>query len=241
MSRPNKRQYATHKAESGHKRENPLRDVILGGQDGLVNSLGIILGVSAVSDDVHILIATVLAALFAESIAMGAVAYTSAIAQKDYYEAERKKEEWEVDNQPEMEREEVREIYAEKGFSGKVLDEIVQTLTANKKIWVDIMMKEELNLQPVETRAVLKSAVIVFFATAIGHFLPLIPFFFTAHLQAVILAIVISGLTLFGTGVYQAVTLIGSWWKVGLKMVLIGLGAATIGYFIASLFHTGVG
>src|SRR5579864_8703359 len=91
IKRPTVEAFAQHKEEEGHKLGNPLRDVILGGQDGLVNSLGIILGVSAASGDTHVLIATVLAAAFAESISMGAVAYTSAMSQKDYYESERKK------------------------------------------------------------------------------------------------------------------------------------------------------
>src|SRR5579872_2939960 len=90
--RPTKEEFQRHKnEEEQHKRENPLRDVILGGQDGLVNALGIILGVSAASSDVRILIATVLAATFAESLSMGAVAYTSAMASLDHYESEKHK------------------------------------------------------------------------------------------------------------------------------------------------------
>ena len=76
---------------------NPLRDVILGGQDGLVNALGIILGFLAVSSDIHVMMATVLAATFAESVSMGAVAYTSAMSQKDYYESERRKAQKEIE------------------------------------------------------------------------------------------------------------------------------------------------
>src|SRR5207253_390738 len=112
-----------------HKLNNPLRDIILGGQDGLVNALGIILGIAAVTSDNHILIATVLAATCAESISMGAVAYTSALAQKAHYESERKKEMKEIEEVPEMEREEVRQIFEQKGFTGHVLEEIVETIT----------------------------------------------------------------------------------------------------------------
>ena len=98
MTRPTSEAFANHKREKAHKLENPLRDVILGGQDGLVNALGIILGIAAVTSDVRILIATVLAATCAESISMGAVAYTSALAQKDHYESERQKEIKEIEN-----------------------------------------------------------------------------------------------------------------------------------------------
>ncbi len=227
----------THRENERHKRDNPLRDVILGGQDGLVNALGIVLGVSAATSDVKILIATVLAATFAESLSMGAVAYTSAMSQKDHYDSERTKEMREVEEIPEIEKLEIKEIYAAKGFKGKVLQEIVDTITADKKAWVDIMMAEELNLTPVDTKEVLKSAVIVTIATGIGHMIPLLPFFVTSHQSGIILSLIFSAVTLFAVGAYQALTLVGSWWKSGIRMILIGIGAAVIGYFIARLFH----
>src|SRR5580692_2553581 len=121
-NRPSSAEFRKHQRQEKHKKENPLRDVILGGQDGLVNALGIILGVMAASNDVRILIATVLAATIAESFSMGAVAYTSALSQRDYYDSERKKEIDEVEKVPEMEKEEIRRIYERKGFSGEVLE-----------------------------------------------------------------------------------------------------------------------
>src|ERR1700722_8628359 len=123
VTRPTDSEFRKHQRQEKHKKENPLRDVILGGQDGLVNALGIILGVMAASSDVKILIATVLAATIAESLSMGAVAYTSALSQRDYYESEKKKERYEVEHEPEMEKEEVRRIYEQKGFKGKILEQ----------------------------------------------------------------------------------------------------------------------
>lgn len=238
LARPTQEAFAHHKNhQETHKLDNPLRDVILGGQDGLVNALGIILGIAAVTPDVRILIATVLAATAAESLSMGAVAYTSALAQKDHYESERRKEIKEIEEYPEMEKEEIRQIFEQKGFEGKVLEEIVQTISSNKKIWLNVMMSEELNLHPINTRDVLKSSVIVTIATAIGHLIPLVPFFFVAHQTGIILSLIISALVLFAVGWYQAVTLVGTWWKSGLRMVLIGIGAALLGYLIARLFQ----
>ena len=72
-----------------HRQTNWLRDVILGGQDGLVNILGIILGVIAGGGSNTVLLATGFAAAFTESISMGAVGYTSALSERDYYAAER--------------------------------------------------------------------------------------------------------------------------------------------------------
>lgn len=225
------------KKQENHKSGNSLKDVILGGQDGLVNALGIILGISAAGGDINILVATVLAATFAESLSMGAVAYTSALSQKDYYNSERAREAREVEKIPEIEKEELKRIYQKKGFEGRALEEIVQTISKDKKIWVDIMMTEELKIEPVDSRDILKSSVVVTIATTVGHLIPLLPFFFLRHQDSLIMAVIISALTLFAVGAYQALTLTGSWVKSGLRMVLIGLAAAFIGYFIARLFH----
>ena len=239
LLRPTEEEFLKHKFEQRelHKKENSLRDVILGGQDGLVNALGIILGVMVATADVKVLIATVIAATIAESISMGAVAYTSALAQRDYYLSERAIESEEVDKFPEMEKEELRRIYEEKGIKGKALEEIIDVISSDKKIWLDVMMAEELQIAPVNTKDVLKSSVIVTIATAIGHIIPLIPFFFFDPGASLITAIIISTITLFAVGIYQAVTLVGSWWKSGLRMVLIGMGAAFAGFLIAKLFH----
>ncbi len=236
IERPTAEAFALHKQQEKHKKENPLRDVILGGQDGLVNALGIILGVIAVTSDTRILLATVLSAAVAESISMGAVAYTSAVAQQDFYESERQKALAEIREVPHMEKEEVRRIFEKKGFSGHTLEEIVQTVTSDEKLWLHTMMTEELSMHPIRTNTILKSSVIVTIATAIGHLIPIVPFFFLPQHPSLVASIVVSAFALFATGVYQAVTLVGSWWKNGVRIMVIGLSAALIGYAIAHLF-----
>jgi VIT1/CCC1 family predicted Fe2+/Mn2+ transporter len=221
-----------------HRKANRLRDVILGGQDGLVNILGIVLGVIAGGGSHTVLIATGFAAAITESISMGAVGYTTTIADRDYYHAERNREISELDETPEAERQEIREIYAAKGFAGDLLDRVVETITANRDRWLSTMMDEELHLQPVETSDALRSSVVVTIATLIGHLIPLLPFLWMARAPAVVLAIVLSALVLFGVGVYSSVTLVGDWRVNGLKMVVIGLGAAAVGFGIGHLFHT---
>jgi len=221
-----------------HRRTNWLRDVILGGQDGLVNILGIILGVIAGGGTKTVLLAAGFAAAITESISMGAVGYTSTVSERDYYEAERAREAAEIDTMPAAERQEIRDIYATKGFSGELLDRVVDTITSNRDRWLETMMNEELRLQPVENSAIFRSATVIFIATLIGHLIPLLPFVWLPRTPALILAIVLSALALFGVGVYSAVTLVGDWRKSGLKMVLIGLGAAAIGFLIGRLFNT---
>ncbi|HKF55745.1 MAG TPA: VIT1/CCC1 transporter family protein [Blastocatellia bacterium] len=220
-----------------HSTTNSLRDVILGGQDGLVNMLGIALGVVAANGSTHVLIVTGVAAAITESISMGAVAYTSFGSDRDFYLAQKQRERSEIDTEPEVEREEIREIYAAKGFKGQLLEDVVSTITSNRETWVDTMMDEELRLQPVERRSLIQSALVVTLATLIGHLIPLVPFMIAARTPAIILAIGLSAITLFAVGVYSAKTLVGDWRKSGIQMTAIGLGAAAAGFLIGRLFQ----
>ena len=220
-----------------HRQGNWLRDVILGGQDGLVNILGIILGVIAGGGSNTVLLSAGFAAAITESISMGAVGYTSSVSERDYYEAERGREQSEIETMPQAERQEIRDIYAAKGFSGDLLENVVDTITANRDTWLGTMMDEELHLQPVKNSDILRSSVVITVATLIGHLIPLLPFVWMARTPALILAIALSAVVLFGVGAYSAVTLVGDWRTNGPKMVAIGLGAAGIGFLIGNLFH----
>jgi vacuolar iron transporter family protein len=225
-------------APEHHSTTNSLRDVILGGQDGLVNMLGIALGVVAAAGSTHVLIVTGLAAAITESISMGAVAYTSFGSDRDFYLAQKQREQNEIQTEPDREREEIREIYAAKGFKGQLLEDVVSTITSNRETWVSTMMDEELRLQPVARQSLVQSAVIVTVATLIGHLIPLVPFMIVPRTPAIILAIALSAVTLFAVGVYSAKTLVGDWRKSGIQMVTIGLGAAALGFLIGRLFQS---
>lgn len=220
-------------AHEPHRTGNRLRDVILGGQDGLVNMLGIILGVVAAGGSTTVLIGAGLAAAITESISMGAVAYTSTLSDRDYYRAEEAREREEMRTVPEVEREEVRQIYAAKGFRGPQLDMVVNTITSDPEVWLRVMMEEELHLQPVDTTDVLRSAAIVTIACLIGHLLPLVPFMILARAPAVIVSLLLSAVTLFGVGAYGALTRIGDWRTAGLRMAAIGLGSAALGFLVS--------
>jgi predicted membrane protein (TIGR00267 family) len=148
------------------------------------------------------------------------------------------REQSEIEAKPDDEREEVREIYAAKGFKGQLLEDVVSTITSNRETWVSTMMNEELHLQPVAQQSLVQSAVVVTVATLIGHFIPIVPFMIAARTPAIVWSIVLSAVTLFGVGVYSAKTLVGDWRKSGLQMLAIGLGAAALGFWIGRLFHT---
>lgn len=214
-----------------------LRDVILGGQDGLVNILGIILGVMAGGGSRAVLLSAGFAAAMTESLSMGAVGYTSTSADRDYYAAQTVIEEAAVRDDSEMELHEVRELYRNRGFTGPLLDQVVATLTANPDKWVRTIMEDERHLQPVGRNDVTRSSTVITAATLVGHLIPLVPFLFLASGPALAVGISLSALVLFAVGVYSSITRVGAWWKNGSKMVLIGLGAAGVGFLIGRLFN----
>ena len=139
-----------HTRHDPHRRASRLADIILGGQDGLVNVLGVILGVAAATSDARIVLVAGLAATFAESISMGAVAYTSTMAESAFYESERAREYRHIAQVPELERQEIYEIYQKKGFGDELLEYIVETITADQDTWVEVMMAEEHRLSPTD-------------------------------------------------------------------------------------------
>src|SRR5512139_33085 len=201
-----------------HKRASALSDIILGGQDGLVNVLGVILGVAAATQDPRIVLIAGLAATFAESVSMGAVAYTSTMADADFYESEREREYRHIQEMPHLEREEVRAIYSEKGFKGDLLTRIVDTITANQDIWVTVMMAEEHRLMPINRRHALRSALVVGAAAIAGSLIPLVPFFLLPVDLGIWVSILGTAVVLFGAGAYKARLTVGHPWKSGLEM-----------------------
>lgn len=224
-----------HNHYDPHRQASSLSDIILGGQDGLVNVLGVILGVAAATSDPRIVIVAGLAATFAESVSMGAVAYTSTLADSDLYEAERAREHRHILQVPTLERQEIREIYARKGFDGPLLDQIVDTITADKDVWVAVMMAEELQLAPTDRKQALRSALIVGLAAIVGSLIPLAPYFFLPVGMSMWLSIVIAALTLFVVGAYKARRTVGHPGKSGLEMAVIGTVSALVGYAVGAL------
>jgi VIT1/CCC1 family predicted Fe2+/Mn2+ transporter len=228
---------ALHTQIDPHRRGPALAHVILGGQDGLVNVLGVILGVAAATDSVRIVLAAALAAAFAESISMAAVAYTSSVAEGDLYASERAREYRHVRAAPSIEREEVRALYASKGFDGVLLDRIVDTITANEDVWVAVMMAEEHHLVRVDRRTSLRSSLVVGVAAMVGSLLPLLPFLLLGIRMASWAAVALSAGVLFALGAYKAKVTIGHPWKAGIEMAIIGTVSALAGYLVGAAFH----
>lgn len=213
-----------------------LADITLGGQDGLVNALGVILGVAAASSDPRIVIAGGFAATFAESISMGAVAYTSTVADHDHYRAELERERREIRDMPEVEEHEVRTIFANWGFTGGLLEGAVAQVIENEEAWVEVMMRNELKLRPIQNHSALRTALVVGFSAVVGSVIPLLPFLLLPLDAAVPVSLAASALALFGVGAYKARITVGRPLRSGVQMAVIGIVSALAGYFIGTLF-----
>jgi len=225
-----------HTKGDPHRRATGLSDIILGGQDGLVNVLGVILGVAAATSDARIVMVAGLAAAFAESVSMAAVAYTSTVADSDIYESEREREYRHIATVPELERQEIYEIYQKKGIQADLLDQIVDTITANREVWVKVMMAEEHQLTPVDRRQAFRSAVVVGLAAIIGSLIPLAPFALLSVKISMLISIVVAAMTLFFVGFFKARLTVGSPGRSGFEMALIGTVSALVGYVVGMVF-----
>jgi len=217
-----------------HSRATFLSNFILGSQDGLVNVLGIVLGLAAATSDIRLIFVAALAALGAESISMGAVAYTSTVAKQKHYLKEVEREKLEMKEVPKKEREEVRGILKRWGYTGRELENLTDRIAKNPKAMLEFMMSFELDLSPVERSEPMYSFLTVLFSTVVGSTIPIIPFILLTNniLAGAITSVIISGIVLFIIGYYEAKTTVGSIWRSGLQMAIIGLTAGVAGYLI---------
>ncbi len=217
-----------------HLRPTQLSDFILGCQDGLVNVLGILLGLTAATTDVRVFFVAALAALGAESISMAAVAYTSTYARRRVYLKELSREGQEMKDVPKREREEVRQVFRGWGYEGRELEDLTDRIARKPKAMLEFMMSNELNLVPVDKSEARRSFMVVGSSTVFGSIIPLVPYLFVGSniLNGTLASVVFSGGVLFLIGAYEAKTTVGSLLRSGLQMALIGLTAGLAGYLI---------
>ncbi len=208
-----------------------LRDFILGGQDGLVNVLGLVLAVASATNSVNVVFIASLAALFSESISMGAVAYTSQKTSNEYFQKELARKTKLIETQPKIQKEIVRTIYKEKGFSSVQLEEITSVLTSNKQVWLNTLMKEELNLSYTKEDP-FTSALMVGISAVVGSAIPIIPFLFAPVSIAMWYSLIISIITLFVAGAIKSKLTIGNWVRGGIELAIIGTASAILGFVI---------
>lgn len=221
-----------------------LEDFVYGSTDGAVTTFAVVAGVVGASLSPSIVLILGFANLLADGFSMAIGNYLAAKSRREYIETARKREEWEIDNLVEQEKQEVRDIYAQKGFKDELLEEIVRIITSRRKVWVDTMMKEELDLIQ-DKRRPLDSAATTFAAFNLVGLIPLLPFvgLFFAGSEAVsttaafIYSVIFTGVAFFVVGSVKGRVVNKPMLRSGSSTVLIGGIAASVAYIVGYLLN----
>lgn len=155
--------------------ENYLGEFVYGGIDGSVTTFAVVAGAVGAGLESSIIIILGFANLLADGFAMSVGAYLSTKTEKDNYNKHKRIEYWEVDNLPEKEREEIREIYAAKGFEGELLEQVVDVITNDRDRWVNVMMNDELEMKE-ESRSPITIGLVTYTSFVIVGLIPLIAY-----------------------------------------------------------------
>lgn len=214
-----------------------VADAIYGVNDGLGAVFGIVSGVAgATNNQQHYVLISGLAGMLASSLSMGAGAYLAAKSEAEVYEAEIAREKVEVEENPEEEIEEMSLFYQLQGFSPEESQRMAERLAEQPEQMVQAMAQQELGLSEHHFPNHWKSAASAAISTAIGAFIPIIPFFFMSGLNAVIASFTISIAAHFAVGAVKSLITIRSWWMSGLEMTLVGVIEAIVTYGLGLAF-----
>ncbi len=213
-----------------------IKSVVYGGLDGIITTFAVVSGVAGAKLSTGILLILGFANLFADGISMAFGDFLSTKAEQEYHKAERKREEWEVDNHIEGERQEMVEIYMQRGLSKADAKKVVQIISKNKKTFVDIMMLEELGIVE-DTESPIKNAFATFFSFAIFGVVPLITyvlahFSIIAAVNQFLVACMLTGVALFSLGAVKTRVTEQNFVIAGIEMLIIGGLAAAVAYGI---------
>src|SRR5437899_5457908 len=214
-----------------------VADAIYGANDGLGAVFGIVSGVAgATNNQQHYILVSGLAGMIASTLSMGAGAYLAAKSEAEVYEAEISRERAEVEENPEEEIEEMSLFYQLQGFTPEESQRMAERLGENPDQLVQAMAQSELGLSehrfPNQWTAAFSAGI----STAIGAFVPIIPFFFITGVSAVIAAFAISIIAHFLVGALKSLITIRSWWASGLEMTWIGIIVAVVTYGLGLAF-----
>lgn len=210
-------------------------DFIYGANDGIITTFAIVAGAVGASLSPSVVLILGFANIVADGISMGASNYLGKKSEQDYARAQRKKEEWEIEHLREIEVEEVREIFEKKGFRGQDLNRAVEIVTSDRRVWIDVMMKDELGIIEEHNHDPRKHGVVTFAAFIVAGLIPLIPFMISGMSNAFILSTVLGAVTLFGVGAFRTTITTVSWLRGGLEVLLIGSAAAVAAYLIGAV------
>jgi vacuolar iron transporter family protein len=214
-----------------------VADAIYGANDGLGAVFGIVSGVAgATNNQQHYVLISGLAGMLASTLSMGAGAYLAAKSEAEVYEAEISRERAEVEENPEEEIEEMALFYQLQGFEVEESQRMARRLAEQPEQFVQAMAQSELGLSEHRFPNPWTSATSAAVSTAIGAFVPIIPFFFMNGLPAVIASFGISLIAHFVVGAVKSLITIRSWWMSGLEMTWIGVIVAAVTYTLGLAF-----
>jgi vacuolar iron transporter family protein len=213
-----------------------VRDIVIGMSDGLTVPFALTAGLTGAVASNLIIITAGMAEIIAGSIAMGLGGYLAGVTEYQHYHSELKREYWEVENLPEKEKEEVREVLAEYGVNKEVQEQVVEDLAKDPKKWVEFMMRFELNLEEPHINEAKKSASLIAFAYIIGGMIPLSAYFFTSTpINGLYISVVVTLIALFAFGFFKSRIMGQPAYKGAIKTTLIGAIASAAAFFIARL------
>jgi len=216
-------------------RHSYLGDAILGGIDGCVTTFAVVSAATGGGFSSIVVIVLGLANLLGDGLSMAVGNYQSRRTQRESVEQARRREARHIAQVPEGEREEVRQIFASKGFEGEALEHVVDVITRDRDVWIDTMLKEEIRIHPESPRP-LRAALATFAAFVLVGTIPLLPFLVTGlSVQAGFVAsAVLTGGTFFAIGVAKGSVLDTSVVRSGLETLASGGAAAVVAYAIAA-------
>jgi VIT1/CCC1 family predicted Fe2+/Mn2+ transporter/rubrerythrin len=213
-----------------------IGDAIYGVNDGLGAVFGIVSGMAGYTGGSQVVLAAGLAGTLASALSMGAGAYLASKSEREVYESEVARERSEIEEDPHEELLELELFYQLKGFSAEEARAMAERIHKEPKQFLRTLVHEELGLSEENFPNPLRSTISAAVSTAIGGFIPIIPFFFTVGMPAVAASFVISTVAHFVVGASKALVTTRSWWASGAEMTVVGILEAAITYGLGVAF-----
>jgi VIT1/CCC1 family predicted Fe2+/Mn2+ transporter len=221
-------------------RSGTLRAAVFGANDGLVSNLALIMGVAGAEADNHLIVLAGIAGLLAGAFSMAAGEYISMQSQREMFENQISIEREEMRVMPDVEEEELAQIYVNKGLSEPDAKKIAAGLMADPQKALDTKVREELGLDPTELGSAWGAAIYSFITFSVGAAIPLVPYLIWSGQTAFVGAIVVALLALFVVGALVSIVTGKNMIFSGVRQVLIGAAAAAVTYAVGSLIGTSV-
>ena len=217
-----------------------LGEFVYGAIDGSVTTFAVVAGAAGANLESSIVIILGFANLIADGFSMSVGSYLSSKSEIQNYEKHKQIEYWEVDHLPEKEREEIREIYEAKGFKGELLEQVVDTITADKDRWVDVMMKEELEMAE-QTKSPLAMGSVTFISFLLLGFVPLIiyvmDYFMVINQNLFFVSSVLTGICFIGIGYLKSLVTHTAKFRSIIETLILGGAAAILSYFVGGFIE----